>query len=139
MSTDISYALPLLARLLSYFFCAASNPAAQRIPGLYSLGRFSIPLNILGLLFLVFASITFNFPTLNPVTADNMNYTSAAVGVIMLVAIVTWVVTGKKQFRGPESGGVVIKGESVGVAHGVASGDGEGKVSGEKEKSREEV
>lgn len=57
-----------------------------------------------------------------------MNYTSAAVGVIMLIAIASWVVTGRKEFRGPESGGVVIEGEGVAVG----SVEGEGRSLGEK-------
>jgi len=39
-----------------------------------------------------------------------MNYTSAAVGAIMAIAAVTWFVTGRRQFSGPVSGGVVIEG-----------------------------
>ena len=77
---------------------------------MYSLGKFSVPLNIIGLVYLLFTTITFNFPGLAPVTSENMNYTSAAVGLIMLIAVVTWLTTGNRQFRGPESGGVVIEG-----------------------------
>ncbi|KAI7113579.1 putative GABA permease [Hortaea werneckii] len=102
----VSYAMPLLARLLSLF----TSDKAWRINGLYDLGRWSVPLNVLGLLYLVFTSITFNFPTLKPVTSENMNYTCAAVGAIMLIALVTWLTTGWKHFKGPESGGVVIEG-----------------------------
>lgn len=111
---DISYAIVPLARLSSL---ATRNPppAAQHIGGAYSLGRLSVPLNALGLVYLVFIAITCNFPTLNPVTPQNMNYTSAAVGIIMVIAALTWVTTGRKQFRGPESGGVVIGEEVVGV------------------------
>jgi choline transport protein len=53
------------------------------------------------LIFLLFTSITFNFPSVNPVDPENMNYTSAAVGVVMIVAGVTWVTTAQSQFRGP--------------------------------------
>lgn len=41
---------------------------------------------------------------------DCRNYTSAAVGVIMLIAVITWLATGNKQFAGPELGGVIIEG-----------------------------
>jgi hypothetical protein len=44
-----------------------------------------------------------------------MNYTSAAVGLIMLIAIITWFTTGHRQFRGPESGGIVIEGGELTV------------------------
>lgn len=62
----------------------------------------SLTLNAIGLTYLLFACITFNFPSVYPVTSENMNYTSAAVGVIMFVATLTWFTTAKKQFSGPE-------------------------------------
>lgn len=108
---DVSYAIPLLARLLSLFTANAHTT----INGTYSLGKFSVPLNIIGLVYLLFTTITFNFPGLSPVTSENMNYTSAAVGIIMLIAVVTWLTTGYRQFRGPESGGVVIDGGEAAV------------------------
>ena len=52
-----------------------------------------------------------------------MNYTCAAVGAIMGVSAVTWVVTGRRRFRGPVSGGVVVGGC---VVEG-EEGEGEGK------------
>ena len=57
---------------------------------------------------MVFTSITFNFPTLNPVNKDDMNYTSAAIGVIALISIITWITTGRKQFTGPQVGNVAV-------------------------------
>jgi len=56
----------------------------------------SIALNFTGLLYLLFACITFNFPSVYPVTRENMNYTSAAVGVIMFIAAVTWFTAARK-------------------------------------------
>lgn len=38
---------------------------------------------------------------MNPVTKDNMNYTSAALGVIGVISLITWVTTGRKRFTGP--------------------------------------
>lgn len=67
-----------------------------------------MPINILALVYLLFTSITFNFPSLNPVDSKNMNYTSAAVGVVMVVAIITWFTTAKGQFRGPGMGETVV-------------------------------
>ena len=96
----LSYAMPLLARTISFFM-----GDAKKLPGPYSLGRWGIWMNITGLVFLVFTSITFNFPTLAPVTADDMNYTSAAIGIIALISIVTWITTGRKHFTGPQIAG----------------------------------
>ena len=99
----LSYAMPLLARIISYF----TDSARTSLPGPYNLGRYGIWMNALGLLFLVFTSITFNFPTLSPVDSGDMNYTSAAIGVIGLVSLVTWITTGRKAFTGPQIGGEV--------------------------------
>ena len=38
----------------------------------------------------------------NPVNKENMNYTSAAIGVIGLVSLVTWITTGRHKFTGPK-------------------------------------
>ena len=99
---------------------AAGNPAATSIKGLWNLGKMSVPLNITGLVYLLFTCITFNFPGLNPVDSENMNYSSAAIGVIMLIALITWVTTGYRNFKGPESGGVVIEG---GEPHALVAAD----------------
>lgn len=39
-----------------------------------------------------------------------MNYTSAATGVIMLIAFLTWVTSARKHFSGPEIRGPGIEG-----------------------------
>ena len=97
----LSYAMPLLARILSWF---AGD--AKLLSGPYSLGRYGIIMNAIGLAFLVFTSITFNFPTLAPVDSENMNYTSAAIGIIGLISAVTWAISGRKAFTGPQIAGV---------------------------------
>lgn len=67
----------------------------------------SLAVNAVGLTYLLFACITFNFPSVYPVTSENMNYTCAAVGVIMFIATITWFTTARKQFSGPEIEGIV--------------------------------
>ncbi|EAA64822.1 hypothetical protein AN1702.2 [Aspergillus nidulans FGSC A4] len=97
---DISYALPLLARLLGYV--TSHKISSTHFKGPFSLSLpLSLSLNALGLLFLLFAFVTFNFPSEAPVDDENMNYTSAAIGVIALVGVVTWVTTASKMFTGP--------------------------------------
>lgn len=91
--------MPLLVRILARF-----TGHAKILPGPYTLGRWGVVLNIIGFVFLLFTSITFNFPTLNPVTKDDMNYTSAAIGVIGFISAVTWITTGRKHFTGPQTG-----------------------------------
>ncbi|KAJ5167803.1 uncharacterized protein N7482_003397 [Penicillium canariense] len=93
----LSYAMALLSRLIGYF-----SGHVTKLEGPYSFSTpVSIALNFIGLLFLLFASITFNFPSTYPVNKESMNYTSAAIGVIGLISIVTWFTTGRKNFTGP--------------------------------------
>ncbi|KAJ5115175.1 hypothetical protein NUU61_000934 [Penicillium alfredii] len=93
----LSYAMALISRLAGYF-----SGHVIKLDGPYAFSApVSIALNILGLLFLLFASITFNFPSTYPVGKDSMNYTSAAIGVTGLISIVTWITTGQKHFTGP--------------------------------------
>ncbi|KAL2827427.1 putative GABA permease [Aspergillus cavernicola] len=100
----ISYALPLFARLLGYI--CNRNPSTSTFTGPFALRLpLSLCMNALGLLFLLFAFVTFNFPSTAPVTDENMNYTSAAIGVIALLAVGTWVFTAQKGFTGPVDGG----------------------------------
>ena len=94
----VSYALPLFARLLSRF-----TGHSRVLAGPYSLGKYGVWLNLIGFLFLAFASITANFPMVAPVHTNNMNYTSAATGVIAIISLLTWIFGGRKNFTGPES------------------------------------
>ncbi|KAF2139156.1 uncharacterized protein K452DRAFT_233037 [Aplosporella prunicola CBS 121167] len=104
----MSYALPLFVRLLS----RALGHKHQALEGPWSLGRWGLLLNTVGFVYLVFAVITFNFPTKAPVTEENMNYTSAAIGVVGVIAIATWITTGRKHFTGPQTD-VVVDGTEV--------------------------
>lgn len=97
--SDLSYAMPLLARIIAHF-----SGKKTRLEGPYSLGRYGIVLNIIGFLFLAFMCIIANFPSATPVDSENMNYTSAATGLIMLFSAIFWLTTGRKKFTGPESG-----------------------------------
>jgi len=95
----LSYGMPLLVRLWSRF-----TGHAKEMPGSYSLGKWGPLLNFIGLLYLIFAGIDFNFPQIGPVTANNMNYCSAAFGIIGLISLVTWIFDGRKNFTGPQTG-----------------------------------
>ena len=118
----LSYAMPLFVRLLSLW-----TGHAKVIPGAYTLGRFGPWLNGAGLLFLMFACVDFNFPQIGPVTADNMNYCSAAFGIIGLISVVTWFVDGRKNFTGPQTGVVnAVEAEDKGLGLGLDL-DKEGK------------
>ena len=120
--------MPLLARLLS-----SVTGHSRPLTGPFTLGKYGLPLNFLGLSFLIFTSITFNFPTLSPVDKDNMNYTSAAIGVIGLISVVTWISTGRKYFTGPQVGAA-----RANITHGVALKEDEGSGNGSEEAIEEQ-
>jgi len=59
--------MPLFAHVVSRL-----SGRVTTLDGPWSLGRWSLPVNTIGLVYLVFAAITFNFPTLKPVDSENM-------------------------------------------------------------------
>ena len=111
----LSYGRPLFVRLLSLW-----TGHAKLIPGAHSLGKYGKRLNGIGLLFLISEGVDFNFQQLGPVRADNMNYCSAAFGIIGLVSVVTWVFDTRKNFTGPQTGVVnAIEAENMGIGLGM--------------------
>lgn len=101
--------MPLLSRILAHF-----TGKKTRLEGPYSLGRWGIVLNIIGFLYLGFVCVISNLPSVTPVTSENMNYTSAATGVVMLISLVFWIMTGSKKFTGP------MPDELISTSRGVA-------------------
>lgn len=97
----LSYIMPLLVRIWGRL------EGRNAIDSAYSLGRFGMLFNVIGILYLAFAAIVFNFPSASPVNGTTMNYTSAAVGVCGLIATVTWMTTGRTHFTGPRRGGIL--------------------------------
>ncbi|KAJ5731918.1 hypothetical protein N7493_003399 [Penicillium malachiteum] len=104
----VSYGLVLLSRLLGYLF----SHHTSTFTGPYALPvSVSIVFNTIGLVFLSFASITFNFPSEAPITSSSMNYTCAAIGLVILLSFVTWFTSARHHFTGPSDvGSLVVSG-----------------------------
>lgn len=120
----LSYAMPLVVRLISYF-----SGTHKQLSGPWAMKPLvSVVVNLVGASYLLFACITFNFPSTYPVTPDNMNYTSAAIGVIMFIAAITWFTTARKRFSGPQIEGVL----DMVVAQPVRGSDSDGEVAGKE-------
>lgn len=100
--------MPLLSRIIAHF-----SGKKTRLEGPYSLGRYGIILNIIGFLYLAFICVVANLPSVTPVDQENMNYTSAATGVVMLVSLIFWITTGRKKFTGPDDGKLIDVGKHV--------------------------
>ncbi|KAI5295660.1 hypothetical protein KEM52_000652 [Ascosphaera acerosa] len=69
--------------------------------GPFQMGRWGIPVNIWALCYCIYCGIFNVFPQLMPVTAANMNYAGPVLGLIILLAMVDWVVRGRKNWQGP--------------------------------------
>jgi choline transport protein len=100
--------MPLFSRILAHI-----TGKKTRLEGPYSLGKWGIVLNIIGFLYLAFVCVIANFPSVTPVTSENMNYTSAATGLVMLVSLVFWIATGRKKFTGPDDGSLLQVGRQL--------------------------
>jgi hypothetical protein len=53
-------------------------------------------------LWTIFTTVFFCFPAVIPVTPQNMNYISVILVGYFLLAMIWWVVRGRKVFRGPQ-------------------------------------
>jgi hypothetical protein len=66
------------------------------IAGPYTMGRWSIPVNVIAIIWVLFISVVLFFPPIRPVTAANMNYAICVAGLIAVVSMTWWFVSAKK-------------------------------------------
>jgi amino acid transporter len=89
----IAYVIPTFLRLR----------AGERFRrGPWHLGRWSRPIGIVAVVWVVFITILFMLPTVSPVDATTFNYTPIAVLVVLGFAGVWWQVSAKNWFTGPK-------------------------------------
>ena len=88
----ISYSLPILIGLL--------NPKGF-IRGPFNLGRFSRINAIIAVGYVMFITIIFCLPQLNPVNSQTLNYTPVCVGIIGFWCVASWFPWARKWFKGP--------------------------------------
>lgn len=91
----IAYAIPIAARFMG------TNSFE---PGPFSLGIFSLPIATSAVLFMIFMSVVFFFPTSPTTTVQDMNYTVVVLGGVMILSVVWYYVPkygGVHWFTGP--------------------------------------
>ncbi|RSH79125.1 uncharacterized protein EHS24_001163 [Apiotrichum porosum] len=93
ISVLLAYGMPILCRTLW-----PNSLDGQHGP--FRLGRFSWAINVLSLIFIVVMSVFFVLPTSMPVTALNMNYAVVAIGGLILLVSLQWLVWGRKVYHG---------------------------------------
>jgi amino acid permease (GABA permease) len=88
----IAYVLPTFLRL-------RQGDDFQRGP--WHLGRWSKPIGIIAVTWVVIITILFMLPQVSPITAGNFNYTVVAVVVVLGFAGIYWLVSARNWFTGP--------------------------------------
>ncbi|KAF5368040.1 hypothetical protein D9758_004481 [Tetrapyrgos nigripes] len=88
----ISYGIPIALRVVY---------RKEFVRGPFHLGKFSYPVSVLAVLWIMFISIAFVLPQKNPVDSQTLNYTIVAVGIILVYSIGFWIISARKWFNGP--------------------------------------
>jgi amino acid permease (GABA permease) len=89
----LAYGTPILLRLM------AGN---SFVPGPWQLGRWSRPVGIIAVAWIVFIAILFCLPQAAPGnTVTTFNYAPIAVGVVLLFSGGWWLISAKNWFKGP--------------------------------------
>jgi amino acid permease (GABA permease) len=88
----IAYVTPTFLRL-------RQGDSFQRGP--WHLGRWSRPIGIIAVIWVIFITILFMLPTVSPITAANFNYTVFAVVAVVGFAGIWWLVSARNWFTGP--------------------------------------
>ncbi len=89
----VAYVLPTFLRL---------RLGSAFVRGPWHLGRWSRPIGIIAVTWVVIISVLFMLPTANPITHTNFNYTVIAVVAVLGFAAIYWVVSARKWFTGPK-------------------------------------
>ncbi|KDQ12281.1 hypothetical protein BOTBODRAFT_34561 [Botryobasidium botryosum FD-172 SS1] len=88
----ISYGIPIALRLLSH------KTFAKRP---FHLGKLSLPIAFAAVLWIVFISIVFILPQINPVTSQTLNYSVVAVGIVVAYSLGFWYISARHWYTGP--------------------------------------
>jgi hypothetical protein len=69
--------------------------------GPWRLGRYSIPVKLFSICYLLYVVVFLPFPTVRPVTSLTLNYAGPVMLGVICVALLDWFTTGKKRFQVP--------------------------------------
>jgi amino acid permease (GABA permease) len=82
-------------------------------PGPWQLGRWSKPIGIIAVTWVVIITVLFMLPTVNPIHWSNFNYTVVAVAVVLGFAGIWWLLSARKWFTGPKVQGTEEELEAI--------------------------
>ena len=91
----LSYGIPIFLRLRLDSFDA----------GPWHLGRWSKPVGIVAVIWIIASSLLFMLPQATPITTSTFNYAPIALAVVLVIATLWWFSSARKSFHGPVSYG----------------------------------
>ncbi|KAI9321379.1 amino acid/polyamine transporter I [Dichotomocladium elegans] len=91
---NVAYGLPYVCRLI---WKRHDMPK-----GRFDLGIWSLPINILAVLWILFFGTVLCIPSINPVSPDTMNWSCLMIGAVVMLCLTFWFFSGRKTFRGPK-------------------------------------
>ncbi|KAJ3670848.1 hypothetical protein LUZ60_008274 [Juncus effusus] len=89
----IAYALPIFFRV--------TLARKSFSPGPFNLGRYSLVIGWIAVLWVLTITILFSLPVSYPITKDTLNYTPVAVGGLFVLVVASWVFGARRWFKGP--------------------------------------
>ncbi|GAA5851752.1 hypothetical protein JCM8547_001195 [Rhodosporidiobolus lusitaniae] len=113
----VSYAIPIATLAIHY------DHFNKNLRGPFSLGVFSRPMAIIATGYVIFITIVFCLPTVNPIDSQTLNYTPVAVGIVLIYVLLSWSLSARKWFKGP------LVGSSKPTEEGTAAAAVESKTS----------
>ena len=97
---SVSYAIPVFILLLRGRHLLDNAP--------FHLGKFGYAINIITILWILFAIVIFTMPTVIPVTPSSMNYASVLFVFFAGVSVLWYGVSGRKHFTGPSLSSLTV-------------------------------
>jgi len=89
----IAYALPILFRI--------TLARKKFVKGPFNLGRFSLLIGWVAVLWVVTITVLFSLPVAYPITKNTLNYTPVAVGGLLVLTLGSWLLHARHWFKGP--------------------------------------
>jgi amino acid permease (GABA permease) len=100
----VAYVIPTFLRL---------RLGSAFVRGPWHLGRWSKPIGIIAITWVVIITVLFMLPTASPIKWANFNYTVIAVVAVLGFAWIYWMVSARKWFTGPKVQGTVEELEAI--------------------------
>ncbi|KAF8903067.1 amino acid/polyamine transporter I [Mucidula mucida] len=100
MALDLSYIIPIFLRRV-----LQNHPEVMFKPGPFYMGDglLGAVVNWICIFWTLFVVVIFSFPTVLPVTKENMNYASVITVGVMVLAFAWYIIDGHRHYRGPQS------------------------------------